>query len=54
MTYVAGSGKFGVSRFSINSGAGDVAAKGTHYCVGVVVHVSAFVAPVAILAVVQS
>lgn len=45
-------GKFGVSRFSINWAQETWLQKGTHYCGGVVVHVSALVAPVAVLAVV--
>jgi hypothetical protein len=49
MTYIAAPGKFGVSRVLINSGAGDVAAKGTRCCECRLVHASACVSPVAVL-----
>jgi len=54
MTCIAAHGKFGMSRFMIHSGAGDLAAKGQYCCGCVVVYASAFVSPVAVLAVVTS
>ena len=54
MASIAASGKFGVSRFLINSDTGDAAAKGHHYCVSVVVPASIFLPPVAVLAIAPS